>query len=114
VAGGGGAHDAADEVRREVALSLARDHQVPSLERVATTLGVSERVLRRRLKARGTGYRTLSDEVVAPIAKRYLRDSALSITDVADRLGYSEPASFVRAFRRWTGTTPDAYRVRAT
>jgi AraC-like DNA-binding protein len=40
-----------------------------------------------------------------------LRDSALSVAAVAERLGYAEPASFVRAFRRWTGTTPEAFRM---
>jgi AraC-like DNA-binding protein len=52
--------------------------------------------------------------VLEPLAKRFLRDSALSVARVAERLGYSEPANFVRAFRRWTGTTPQAFRLSST
>lgn len=107
-----GGSDVADDVRREIALSLASRRQVPGLDRVAAALRVSERVLRRRLNERGVRYRALADEVMAPLAKRYLLDSTLTLSDVAERLGYSEPASFVRAFRRWTGTTPDKFRNR--
>ena len=113
-AGSAGVRDVADAVRRELSLSLARRHHLPTLERVAASLGMSERVLRRRLTARGTSFRALADEVISPLARRYLHDSTLSLDDVAERLGYSEPASFVRAFRRWTGTTPDAYRSAAS
>ncbi|HEY1586291.1 MAG TPA: AraC family transcriptional regulator, partial [Polyangia bacterium] len=108
----GDGSDVAEDVRREIALSLAQHHQIPTLASVAASLGVSERVLRRRLNARGVRYRALADEIVAPLAKRYLVDSTLTLDDVAERLGYSEPASFVRAFRRWTGTTPDKFRHR--
>ena len=111
-AGSAGVRDVADAVRRELSLSLARRHQLPALARVAASLGMSERVLRRRLAERGTNFRALADEVISPLARRYLHDSTLTLDDVAERLGYSEPASFVRAFRRWTGTTPDAYRSR--
>ena len=104
--------DVADDVRREIALSLAQHHRIPALDHVAASLGVSERVLRRRLNARGIRYRALADEVVAPLAKRYLLDSSLTLDHVAELVGYSEPASFVRAFRRWTGTTPDKFRHR--
>jgi AraC-like DNA-binding protein len=108
----GDGSDVAEDVRRHIALSLAQHREIPALASVAAALGVSERVLRRRLTARGLRYRALADDVVAPLAKRYLLDSALTLDDVAERLGYSEPASFVRAFRRWTGTTPDKFRHR--
>jgi AraC-like DNA-binding protein len=103
--------DPVDRVRREITLSVARRRTLPELEAIAGALGLSERALRRRLAAAGTSFRALADGVLAPLAKRFLRDSTLSVAAVADRLGYSEPASFVRAFRRWTGTTPDAFRA---
>jgi AraC-like DNA-binding protein len=104
--------DVVDRVRREIAVAVTARRVLPDVARVAAGVGLSERVLRRRLAAHGTSFRALTDEVVAPLAKRYLRDTALSIADVADRVGYSEPASFTRAFRRWTGTTPDVFRAR--
>lgn len=101
-------------VRREITVAVTARRVLPDAERVAAAIGVSERALRRQLAARGTHFRALTDEVVGTIAQRYLRDSGLTIADVAERVGYSEAASFVRAFRRWTGTTPDAYREEAS
>jgi AraC-like DNA-binding protein len=103
--------DAVDRVRREITLSVGRLRTLPELDAIAATLGLSERALRRRLNAAGTSFRALVDDVLAPLAKRFLRDSTLSVAAVAERLGYSEPASFVRAFRRWTGTTPETFRL---
>jgi AraC-like DNA-binding protein len=100
-----------DGVRREISMSLTARRALPDLAGVARHLGVAERTLRRKLGAHGTSFRALVEEVLAPLAKRYLLDSALTVADVAERLGFSEPASFARAFRRWTGTTPDAFRV---
>jgi AraC-like DNA-binding protein len=105
-----GNDDVADRVRREIALSVARRRTLPELDAIAAALGLSERALRRRLAAAGTSFRALADGVLEPLAKRFLRDSALTVAGVAERLGYSEPANFVRAFRRWTGTTPQAFR----
>jgi AraC-like DNA-binding protein len=100
-----------DGVRREIALWLATRRALPEVGAVAARLGIAERTLRRRLGTRGTSFRALVEEILAPLAKRYLLDSAFTVADVAERLGFSEPASFARAFRRWTGTTPDAFRV---
>lgn len=113
-AGGGRDSDAiVDRVRREIAVAVTARHALPAVNRVAAVVGLSERALRRRLAAHGTSFRALIDDVVAPLAKRYLRESSLSVADVAERVGYSEPASFVRAFRRWTGTTPETFRAPA-
>lgn len=104
--------DVVDRVRHEIAVAVTARHMLPAADHIAASIGLSERVLRRRLAAHGTSFRALTDEVVAPLAKRYLRDSGLSVADIAERVGYSEAASFVRAFRRWTGTTPDVFRDR--
>jgi len=106
----GAGHDPVDRVRREITLAVARRQTLPELDVVAAALGLSERALRRRLSAAGTSFRALADGVLAAFATRFLRDTSLSVAAVAERLGYSEPASFVRAFRRWTGTTPEAFR----
>jgi AraC-like DNA-binding protein len=88
----------------------ARRGTLPASDTVAASLGFSARAPRRRLAAAGIRFRALADEVLCSLASRFLRDSSLSVAAVADRLGYSEPASFVRAFRRWTGTTPESFR----
>lgn len=95
-------------VRRHIA-RLARESE-PSLEQVADALHLSSRTLRRRLDERGTPFRSLLDSTLRRIAEDYLRDSRLQLAEVALLLGYSEQSAFNRAFRRWTGTTPAAFR----
>ena len=82
----------------------------PSLEDVASDLGVSARTLKRRLAARGVAYSSLLEEELRDKALLLLRSSDAAIPAIAERLGYSDVANFARAFRRWTGTTPAAYR----
>lgn len=78
---------------------------------VAAELGLTERSLRRRLSAEGTGYQQLLDEVRSAIARSLLGGRAtIPVADVAARLGYADAAAFTHAFRRWTGVTPAAYR----
>ncbi|QRP44642.1 AraC family transcriptional regulator [Amycolatopsis sp. FDAARGOS 1241] len=80
---------------------------------VARQLTVSPRTLRRRLTEAGTGYRQLVDEVRQTLAEEMLDTGALSVEDVALRLGYAEASSFIYAFKRWTGMTPAAYARRS-
>lgn len=78
---------------------------------VAAELGLTERSLRRRLSAEGTSYQALLDEVRSALARSLLGGRAtIPVADVAARLGYADAAAFTHAFRRWTGTTPGAYR----
>lgn len=81
---------------------------------IARQLGMSERTLHRRLAEEGVSYQELVDEVRKAAAGRYLDESALAIGEIAYLLGYSEPAAFHRAFKRWYGTTPEQFRVRST
>jgi len=101
--------DLSRDVRRAV-LGLARTGR-PDLPGVAAALGLSERTLHRRLAARGINFRRLRDETLRHAAEDYLADPGLRLADVALLLGYSEQSAFNRAFRRWTGRTPGAYRA---
>ena len=83
---------------------------VRSVEAIAQALHVSPRTLKRRLAAENAAYSTLLEEHQRERALLLLRSSELSIDEVGDRLGYSDVANFTRAFRRWTGTTPSAFR----
>jgi AraC-like DNA-binding protein len=99
---------------------LALEMQRALVSRVATgdtsiaTLGrefaMSERTLQRRLAAEGTSYQELLDDARKEAAGRYLTESTLAIGEVAYLVGYSEPAPFHRAFKRWFGVTPDVFR----
>ncbi|WP_248804396.1 helix-turn-helix domain-containing protein [Pseudomonas sp. MWU13-2100] len=81
---------------------------------LATTLCMSVRTLRRRLREEGATYLGLCDEVREAMAERLLTGSRLQIEQIAETLGYSESASLIHAFKRWTGESPHAFRrVRA-
>lgn len=81
------------------------------LPRIAKSMHMSVRTLKRKLEADGTSYSELLDEQRRGKAMLLLRRDDLAIEEIADRLGYSDAANFTRAFRRWTGTTPKAFRA---
>ena len=77
---------------------------------LASSLSISRATLQRRLEAEGTSYRSLRNEVVSHLARRQLKESDVAISVISDRLGFSDPASFTRAFYALEGITPLAYR----
>src|SRR5690606_15096434 len=81
-----------------------------SLEHVAHQLGTSPRSLRRHLRGEGTSFRDVLDHVLASEAARGLEVPDCDLRAVAERLGYTDLVSFRRAFQRWYGLTPTAYR----
>ena len=82
----------------------------PSLERVAAQLGLTERTLQRKLHELGTSHNDLVEQIRRELAMRYLREPEMAICEVAYLTGFSEPSSFHRAFKRWTGVTPREFR----
>lgn len=82
----------------------------PSLARMAASLCMSPRTLKRRLRAHGVRFRQLLDGVRFRESAQLLEQSDLTVEQIALRLGYSSPANFSRAFRRWSGHAPGAYR----
>ncbi len=82
----------------------------PAMDAVARALAVSTRTLQRRLREEGTTYQEVLGGTREALARHYLSISALSTAEISFLLGYEEPNSFYRAFRRWTGRTPDAMR----
>ena len=81
----------------------------PSFETIALNLNMSAQTLRRRLKVEGTSYPMIKDEIRRDLAIDYLLMSNRNITDISDALGFSEPRSFTRAFKHWTGVSPSKY-----
>jgi AraC-like DNA-binding protein len=98
------------DVRRTLAVRLPRGEA--EIEVVARDLKMSTRTLQRRLSSIGVSYQELLDVVRRERAEKCVADSSLSIGEIAYLVGYSEPAAFHRAFRRWTGSTPHEFRQR--
>ena len=83
---------------------------LPSFSRVAEHLHMSESSLRRRLQKEDTSYQNLKDEVRCQVAIDKLLHEQAKVADLAEYLGFTEPSSFVRSFKGWTGETPKTYR----
>jgi AraC-like DNA-binding protein len=88
-------------------------HGKGSGDDVAQALALHRRTLNRRLNAEGTTFQKVLDRVRFAVAKEMLEDSQASIQEIATSLGYSDYVSFTRAFKRWTGNTPGAWRKSA-
>ncbi|MBX7098483.1 MAG: AraC family transcriptional regulator [Myxococcaceae bacterium] len=95
-------------VREEICARLGKAEV--GIEAVAPALGLTPRTLQRKLKDEDLGYQALLDGARAQFAKGYLADPRLSVSEIAFLLGYSELRAFDRAFRRWTGASPMAWR----
>jgi AraC-like DNA-binding protein len=99
-----------DRVRRQCREALDRDDPAPTLLMLARASGLSTATLRRRLEAEGAAWGQLKDEVRRDLALQLLSEGRLSVGDVAARLGFNDASTFYRAFRKWTGSAPGAWR----
>jgi AraC-like DNA-binding protein len=106
-------HTLLERRRQRTGVALRVREQLTSIDgaphtiaTVARRLAMSERTLRRRLAEEDTTFRELADEVHRMLAEELLATGALTVEDIALRLGYAESTSFIAAFKRWTGTTP--------
>jgi len=81
-------------------------------EQIAALFSMHVRTLSRRLEDFGTSFQELVDEVRFEIARQMLEDTSLEVGQIAEALGYARASAFTRAFRRWSGTTPAAWRVK--
>ena len=104
-------HEVLASVRRAVAESMREGR--PSLTRVAKKLAMSPRTLQRQLKEQGMDFKQLIADTRRRFALSYLGNRGQTLTEIAFLLGYSEVSAFNRAFKRWTGSTPLAYRDQA-
>ena len=100
--------DAAARVRAAIGEELPG--REPSLASVARRVRISARTLQRRLGGEGTSFAALLDEVRRERAEAFLAAPDVSIAEVSWLLGFAEQSAFARAFRRWTGAAPDAWR----
>jgi AraC-like DNA-binding protein len=85
----------------------------PSQQLIAESLHVSNRTLQRKLKEEGTSFIDLLRDTRLQLARKYLGQPSRSVVETAYLLGFSEPSTFSRAFKRWTGQAPGEYRESA-
>lgn len=103
-------HDEGAQAQVANALSDAQPGAWPDLSQIAVGLGISPATLRRQLAVQGTSYRTLRAQIRQSRAKTLLRKTTLPVSEISHQLGYAEPSAFFRAFKAWTGQSPDAWR----
>lgn len=96
-----------DEVRERL---LLRPGYFPNIESLAAQLNISGRTLRRRLAEKNTGYQQIVDQIRYELAREYLSGTDIGIEQISALLGYSDPAHFSHAFRRWSGSSPSCFR----
>jgi len=89
---------------------LDREGEYPGLSEMAKALAMSDRTLNRKLKAQGTSYQMLLDDVRQELAVWYLQQTEMSVEAIAERLGYRDTSNFSRTCKRWFGVTPRAIR----
>ncbi|HKJ53924.1 MAG TPA: AraC family transcriptional regulator ligand-binding domain-containing protein [Gammaproteobacteria bacterium] len=99
-------------VRVAIEDSIAGDADSEAV--VASRMALTTRTLHRRLKREGTTFRELRDLILQQHAMALLRRPSVPLGEISFVLGYSEPSTFGRAFKRWTGTTPAQWRARIT
>ena len=100
-----------DELSSKVRAHLQQTKPVwPDLDATAAALLTSAASLQRNLAREGTTFQALKDKLRRDMAITYLNSTNISLTELADMLGFSESASFQRAFKSWTGSAPGSYR----
>ena len=83
---------------------------MPSFEELTGLLYMSARTLRRRLEREGTSYQRIKDNARRDVAISLLSQEGLTVSEVAERVGFSDPSAFHRSFKKWTGQSPGSYR----
>lgn len=94
----------------ERAISPLLNGQTPTLEQVAQRINMAPWTVRRRLLEEGVNFQQVLNETRRDLAVSYVRDTALTLGEVAYLLGFGSPTAFQRAFKRWTGEAPGRYR----
>lgn len=96
------------QVTEQIIILLAMGE--PNQQLVANALSISSRQLQRKLKDESSTFRGLLEDVRKELARNYLANPQQSIIDVAFQLGFQDPSNFTRAFKRWFGHSPSAFR----
>jgi AraC-like DNA-binding protein len=84
--------------------------EMPSFEELTGLLNMSARTLRRRLEKEGTSYQRIKDNARRDVAISMLSRDGMTVSEVAEMVGFSDPSAFHRSFKKWTGQSPGSYR----
>lgn len=84
--------------------------ETPSLETIASKLGITPWTLQRQLAAEETGFRELMDDTRKQLARDYIRETETSLSEIAWLLGFSNPAALHKAYKRWFELSPGEHR----
>jgi AraC-like DNA-binding protein len=84
--------------------------EMPTFEELTSLLNMSARTLRRRLEKEGTSYQRIKDNARRDAAISMLSRDRLTVSKVAEQVGFSDPSAFHRSFKKWTGQSPGSYR----
>ncbi len=99
-------------VRVRQALRASAPNEWPDFDSLAAALHMSSSTLRRRLDGEGQSYQSIKDSLRRDHAVRCLTRGQQSVAAIAEELGFADPSSFHRAFKKWTGLQPNEYRRR--
>ncbi|MFV0275870.1 MAG: AraC family transcriptional regulator ligand-binding domain-containing protein, partial [Parahaliea sp.] len=100
--------DLVGQTIRKLSRQWPRD--MPAFGSVAEALYITPQTLRRKLQEEGTHFKRLKDALRRDFVREQLRYSRRSVETIAEQAGFSESSSLIRAFKRWTGTTPAMFR----
>ena len=84
--------------------------EMPSFDELTELLNMSARTLRRRLEKEGTSYQRIKDNARRDVAISLLSRDGMTVSEVAEQVGFSDPSAFHRSFKKWTGQSPGSYR----
>lgn len=99
-----------DSISLRVCAELVLSDGYPNQTEVAERLHMSSRTLARKLQEDGSTFQQLLDEARRRDACKLIENSPLSLAEISTQLGYTNPANFTRAFRKWTDQSPSQYR----
>lgn len=100
------------QVKQQMKVHFDREQRLLSMVEVAQAYNICTQTLRRRLKEEGVNFRGVKEGVQRDMAMRWLRYSDISIAEISELTGFSEPSALMRAIKRWVGQPPAAYRRR--
>jgi AraC-like DNA-binding protein len=99
------------QIKAELKSGLKDLKRFPAFESVCSDLDMSYQVVRRRLSDEGTSYQQIKDLIRRDLALELLGNPEIPIADIAGRTGFTEPAAFSRAFKKWCGMSPAQFRI---
>ena len=104
------ANNISSQVRVFIERQLRREKKLPSIKLVSERMGLHPQTFRRRLQLENTSYSELKANTRRDMAISLMAESDDNIAAISDALDFSEPSAFIRAFKKWTGVTPNTYR----